>query len=106
MDVRSTQRMLEKIQGLAETAEHVGARTWEMAQREPRLSDAAKARLEPLYRTHALRLMHLYCELGLQICATIENEMDDEMARGQLDLFRANFTAMKARAEKELDANS
>src|SRR5450756_1707675 len=98
MDARAVQRLLEKIQGMAETAEHVGARSVEMMQREPRLSDAAKARLVPLYAAHARRLTELYVALGLEICAVVEDEMDDAPARGQLDLFRANFRSMHERA--------
>jgi hypothetical protein len=98
MDARAVQRLLEKIQGMAETAEHVGARSVEMMQREPRLSDAAKARLTPLYADHARRLMQVYSTLGLDICAVVEDEMDDALARGQLDLFRANFRSMHERA--------
>ena len=97
MDGRAVQRLLEKIQGMAETAEHVGARSGEMMQREPHLSDAAKARLAPLYAAHARRLTELYVALGLEICAVVEDEMDDAPARGQLDLFRANFRSMHER---------
>ncbi len=98
MDGRAVQRLLEKIQGMAETAEHVGARSVEMMQREPRLSDAAKARLTPLYAAHARRLMQVYSTLGLEICSIVQDEMDDAPARGQLDLFRANFRSMHERA--------
>ena len=45
MDARGVQRLLEKILGMAETADHVGMRHAETMQREPRLSDAAKAKL-------------------------------------------------------------
>ncbi len=98
MDARAVQRLLEKIQGMAETAEHVGARSVEMMQREPRLSAAAKARLAPLYAEHARRLTELYAALGLEICAAVQDEMDDAPAGGQLDLFRANFRSMRERA--------
>ncbi len=98
MDARGAQRLLEKIQGMAETAEHVRARSVEMMQREPRLSDAAKARLAPLYAEHARRLAELYAALGLEICAVVQNEVEDDQARGQLDLFRANFKSMRERA--------
>ncbi len=98
MDARAVQRLLEKIQGMAETADHVGARSVEMMQREPRLSDAAKARLAPLYAEHAGRLTELYVTLGLEICTVVEDEMDDAPARGQLDLFRASFRSMHERA--------
>ncbi len=110
MDVRGVQRLLEKTQGMAESAEHVGARTAEMSQREPRLSDAAKANLGPLYREHSLRLTQLYCRLGAHLCAAVENEMEDDVARGQLDLYRANFAALDAQAaaalEKEIGATA
>ncbi len=102
LDARAVQRLLEKIQGMTETAEHVGMRSAEGIQREARLSDAAKAKLVPLYREHALRIMLLYARLGLAICDTAQNEMEDDVARGQLDLFRANFTSMAERAKESL----
>ncbi|MBI3538257.1 MAG: hypothetical protein HY070_11965 [Chloroflexi bacterium] len=100
MDARGVQRLLEKIQGLADSAEHVSTRYIEMAAREPRVSSAAKEKLALLYREHAARLMQLYCALGLEIAKIIENEMDDALARGQLDLFRANLATLNERAEQ------
>jgi hypothetical protein len=98
MDARGVQRIFEKIQGMAETAEHVGARNAEMMQREPRLSDAAKAKLAPMYAEHALRLMKLYAALGLEICNVVQEEVEDDQARAQLELFRANLGSMNERA--------
>ncbi|MDE3091171.1 MAG: hypothetical protein KGJ80_17515 [Chloroflexota bacterium] len=102
MDARGVQRLLEKTQGMAETAEHVGMRNAEMMQREPHLSAAAKAKLARLYREHALRVMKLYATLGLEICDTVRDELDDDPARGQLDLFRANFVSLTERAAASL----
>ncbi len=102
MDARTVQRLLEKIQGMAETAEPVGARGSEAMQREPRLSDAAKSKLAPLYREQALRLMLLYADYGALICDTIRPEADDDTARGIVDLFHANFSAMADRAREKL----
>ena len=102
MDARGTQRLLDKIQGMAETAEHVGARNIEMMQREPRLSDATKARLAPLYAEHAQRQVRLYTALGLEICRIVQDELEDAPARGQLDLFRARLASMNERAAAAL----
>lgn len=102
MDARTVQRLLEKIQGMAETAEPVGTRSTETMQREPRLSDAVKTQLAPLYREHALRLMLLYAKYGEAICDTIRPEADDNTARGIVDLFHANFSAMAVRAQESL----
>ncbi len=102
MDARTVQRLLEKIQGMAETAEPVGARSAEAMQREPRLSEAAKKQLAPLYREHALRLMLLYADYGAAICDTIRPEADDDTARGIVDLFHGNFSAMADRARENL----
>lgn len=102
MDARGVQRLLEKTHALAESAEHVGQRNAETMQREPRLSDAAKSDLAPLYREHALRLTRLYCRLGLAICETLQGEAEDDAARGQLDLFRANLTSMDDRVSQSL----
>ncbi len=99
MDARGVQRTLEKIQGMAETAEHVGMRMAEAIKREPGLSAPAKERLEPLYREHALRLMLHYASLGTAICQALEDQAEDNTARGLLDLFRANFASMRDRAQ-------
>lgn len=103
LDARAVQRLLEKIQGMTETAEHVGMRSGEGIQRELRLSDTAKAKLVLLYREHALRNMLLYARLGLVICDTLQDEMEDGVARGQLDLFRANFNSMAEHAKESFD---
>ena len=102
MDARAVQRLLEKIQGLAETAEQVGTRSAESMRREPHLSDAAKEQLAPFYREHALRLTLLYSELGGLICETIRSEAQDGTARGLVDLFHANFYAMRDRSREKL----
>ncbi len=100
MDARGVQRLLEKIQGLAETSEHVGTRYSETMQREPRLSDTAKAQLARLYAEHAQRLTSVYAALGLGICDAVKDEVEDDQARGHLELFRANFESMKNRATR------
>ncbi|MBI4790225.1 MAG: hypothetical protein HY782_24590 [Chloroflexi bacterium] len=102
MDARTVQRLLEKLQALAESAEHLGAKSVEGMQREPRLSDDAKRRLTPLYREHALRLMLLYSQLGSAICDTVRDEAENNTARGILDLFHGNFAAMAERAREKL----
>ncbi len=103
MDARGVQRLLEKTQGLAESAEHVGMRNIETMQREPRLSDTAKARLAPLYAEHAQRQLNSYAMLGLEICRAVQDELEDDQARGLLDLFRANFESMRERAAASLN---
>ncbi len=102
MDARGVQRTLEKIQGMAEGAEHVGERMAESIDHESRLSDHAKQQLKPLYREHSLRLMLLYAQLGAGICEVISEEAEDDTARGLVELFRANFSAMRDRAEDAL----
>lgn len=102
MDARGVQRLLERIQGLADTVEHVGSKYIETMQHEPRLSDDAKSKIAPLYREHALRLIQLHSTLGLAICDALKNEMDDENAAGQLDLMRANFQTFRDNAQASL----
>ncbi len=102
MDARTIQRLLEKIQAMAETAEQVGGRSAESMEREPRLSDGSKKQLAPLYREHALRLMSLYSDLGARICETVRDEAEDDTTRGLVDLFQANFSAMRDRARESL----
>jgi hypothetical protein len=106
MDARGAQRLLEKIQGLAETAEQIGSRYVETMQREPRLSDAAKAKLTRLYVEHARRLTDVYAALGLEICDAVKDEAEDDQARGQLELFRANFETLRQRATVKQDEPS
>ncbi len=102
MDARGVQRTLEKIQGMAESAENVGTRMAETLDHESRLSDLAKQQIVPLYREQSLRLMMLYARLGSAICEVIEQEAEDDTARGLIELFRANFSAMTGRAEDAL----
>jgi hypothetical protein len=102
MDARGVQRLLEKIQGMAETADHVGMRNAEMLQREPRLSDAAKGLLAPLYAEHAHRQAKSYALLGLEICDIVQAELEDEQARALLELFRANLAALNESASTAL----
>jgi hypothetical protein len=98
MDARGIRRLLEKTQGLAETAEQLGIRYGESIDREPRLSDAGKASLILLYAAHAQRLTLLYCQLGLQVCDALDGEAEDDAARGQLAMFRANFSSVQEKA--------
>lgn len=102
MDARGVQRTLEKIQGMAESAEHVGLRMAESIDHEQRLSDLAKQQLRPLYREQSLRLMLLYAQLGVAICKVIGEEAEDGTAKGLVELFRANFSAMCGRAQDAL----
>ncbi len=102
MDVRGVKRLLERIEGLADTAEHVGSKYIETMQHEPRLSDDARTKIAPLYREHALRVIQLHSALGLAICDAIQSEMDDENATGQLDLMRANFQSFRDNAQASL----
>lgn len=102
MDARGVVRLLEKIQGMAETADHVALRYAETMEREPRLSDAAKTKLAPLYAEHGQRVMKLYAALGLEICSSVRDELEDDQARAQLELFRANFDALNQRAVASL----
>jgi len=102
MDARGVHRTLEKIQGMAEGAENVGARMAESIEHESRLTDHAKQQIKPLYREHSLRLMKLYAQLGSAICEVIAEEAEDDTARGLVELFRANFSAMSGRAEDML----
>ncbi len=103
MDTRGVKRLLERIEGIADTAEHVGSKYIETMQHEPRLSSAAQERLALLYREHALRVMQLYSALGLSICDAVQRELDDDDARGQLDLMRTNFQAFNDRAREGLE---
>lgn len=102
MDARGVQRLLEKIQGMAETAGHVSVRYTEMAQREPRLSGGAKALLASLYSEHAHRQARSYALLGLEICAVVKSELDDDQALALLELFRANLASMNEQASAAL----
>jgi hypothetical protein len=102
MDARGVQRLLEKIQGLAETADHVGMRNAENLQREPRLSDDAKGKLVPLYSEHAQRQAKSYALLGLAICDIVQPELEDDQARALLELFRANLTLLNERSAAAL----
>ena len=102
MDARGVQRLLEKIQGMAETADHVGTRNAEMLQREPRLSQVAKESLLPLYAEHAQRQARSYALLGLEICNVVQAELEDDQGRALLELFRANLAGMNERAAAAL----
>ena len=102
MDARGVQRLLEKVQGMAETADHVGMRNNEMLQREPRLSDDAKKLLAPLYAEHAHRQAQSFALLGLQICDIVQAELEDAQARALLELFRTNLAGLNERAAAAL----
>jgi hypothetical protein len=94
MDARGVQRLLEKTYGMADTALTVGAKTTEVALRDARLPEAIKLKLIPLYGEETLRRTMNYAGLGLAICRTIENDLDDEAARTQLEFFRVRFVAL------------
>ncbi len=91
MDARGVERLLDKTFGLAETALTVGEKTTVMALRDARISDAAKAKLVPLYAEESLRRTLNYAGLGLAICRAIEGEMDDEAARARLEFYRSRL---------------
>ncbi len=98
MDARGVQRLLEKLQGLAESAEHLGIRNIEMLEHETGLSEDAKHQLAMLHREQSLRLLYLYSSLGEQACDVLRDEATDNTARGLIDLFHANFAVLKGRA--------
>jgi len=91
MDARGVQRLLDKTYGMADTALTAGAKSTEVMLRDTRLTDGVKARLIPLYGEEALRRTMNYAGLGVAICRAIGNEMDDDAARSQLELYRARF---------------
>lgn len=103
MDARGVQRLLEKTYGLADTGSAVGAKMTEGVMRDARLSDAAKRKLAPLYREETLRRTLSYAGFGLAICRAIENEMDDDAARTQLEFYRECFHAIYAAASEDLE---
>jgi len=102
MDARGMQRLLERIYGMADTADHVGSKNIETMQREPRLRDETKAALAALYREHALRVQQLHSHLGIAICDAVQNDMDDDAARAALDLMRANLQTLNHAAKNQL----
>ena len=101
MDARGVQRLLERIYGMADTADHVGSKIIETMQRE-RLRDETKAALAALYQEHALPVQQLHSGLGLAICDAILNDLEDHAARGALDLIRANLQALHDAANRQL----
>lgn len=103
MDRRGVERLLEKTFGMADTALTVGAKTTDGMLRDARLSDAVKAQLIPLYGEEALRRTLNYAGLGLAICRTIENDMDDDAARSLLESYRARFRNIYSSAHDALE---
>ncbi len=103
MDARGVQRLLDKTFGLAETAMTVGGKTTEVALRDARLSDAVKRKLIPLYGEEALRRTLNYTGLGLALCRAIENEMDDDAARAQLEFYRMRFQEIYEQARQQFE---
>jgi hypothetical protein len=101
MDARGVQRLLERIYGMADTADHVGSKNIETMQRE-RLRDETKAALATLYHVHALRVQQVHAGLGLAICDAILNDLDDDTARGALDLMRANLQSLHDAAKNKM----
>lgn len=94
MDARGVQRLLDKTWLMADSAMMVGAKTTEVALRDARLPDSVKAKLIPLYGEETLRRAMNYAGLGLALCRAIENEMDDDDARAQLESYRAQLLAV------------
>lgn len=105
MDARGVQRLLERIYGMADTADHVGSKNIETMQRESRLRDETKIALAALFREHALRVQQLQSALGLAICDAVQGDMDDDAARAALDLMRANMQSLHDAATQKLSAN-
>jgi hypothetical protein len=109
MDARGVTRLLDKTFGLADTALTVGAKTTDAALRDARLPDEIKARLIALYGEEAVRRTLNYAGLGLAICRLIENDLDDEAAREQLEFYRIRLQAIHERArllfEKDFDGS-
>ncbi len=94
MDARGVQRLLEKTFQMADSAMMVGGKTAEVALRDARLAEAVKLKLIPLYGEEALRRTMNYAGLGLALCRAIENEMEDDAARAQLEFYRARLDAI------------
>jgi hypothetical protein len=94
MDARGLNRLLEKTFGMAETAMTVGAKTTEVTLRDVRLSEAVKQKLIPLYGEEALRRTLNYAGLGLALCRAVEDELDDDAARSQLEFYRVRLRAI------------
>lgn len=105
MDARGIQRLLERIYGMADTADHVGSKSIETLEREPRLHDETKAALATLFREHAMRVQQLHSGLGLAICDAVQNDLDDDAARSMIDLMRANLQSLHDAATQALSAN-
>lgn len=103
MDTRGVQRLLDKTFGLAETAMTVGGKTAEAALRDARLPDEIKAKLIPLYGEEALRRTMNYAGLGLALCRTVENSLDDEPARVQLESYRTRLLSIYQEARAAFD---
>ncbi len=99
MDARGVQQILGKIEGLAQGVERIGAEMAATVEPDGLLSDVAKTRLRPIYREHSLRLLVLYAQLGESVCELIAEEAEDKTARRLVQLFRANFAAMRGRAQ-------
>lgn len=103
MDARGVQRLLDKTFLMADSAMSVGGKTAEVALRDSRLPEAVKQKLIPLYGEEALRRTMNYAGLGLALCRVIENELDDDAARQQLEFYRVRFEAIYARAHKAFE---
>lgn len=105
MDARGVNKLLEKTFGMAETAMTVGGKTTEVALRDARLPEAVKQKLIPLYGEEALRRTLNYAGLGLALCRAVEDELDDDAARSQLEFYRARLRVIygQARAAFEKD---
>jgi 1,2-phenylacetyl-CoA epoxidase catalytic subunit len=105
MNARDVQRLLERIYGSADTADYVGSKNIETIQHAPRLRDETKTALAALYREHAWRVQQLHSSLGLALCDAVQNDLDDDAARGALDLMRANLQTLNDAATQNLSAN-
>jgi hypothetical protein len=102
MDARGVERLLDKTYGMADTAVAAGAKTIEGIARDARLSDVVKTKLIPLYREESLRRALNYAGLGLAVCRTVEQELDNDAARARLEFYRRGLAAIYTQTQDAL----
>lgn len=103
MDARGVQKLLDKTFLMADSAMSVGGKMAEVAMRDLRLPDGVKASLLPLYGEEALRRTLNYAGLGLALCRAVENHLDDDAARVQLESYRTRLQAIYGTARAGLE---
>ena len=106
MNARAVQRLLERVYGMADTADHVGSKNIETIQAAPRLRDETKTALAALFREHAWRVQQLHSSLGLAMCVAVQKDLDDDAAHGALDMMRANLQTLHDAARNALMAQN